>query len=46
MDAVGHYSRPDVFELRVDTRRQSPVVFSDSDSTASPTAGPDDGDGQ
>ena len=27
MDAVGHYSRPDVFELRVDTRRQSSVVF-------------------
>jgi nitrilase len=30
MDAVGHYSRPDVFELRVNTRRQSPVVFTDS----------------
>jgi nitrilase len=29
MDAVGHYSRPDLFELRVNTRRQSPVVFSD-----------------
>jgi nitrilase len=28
MDAAGHYSRPDVFELRVNTRRQSPVVFS------------------
>jgi nitrilase len=27
MDAVGHYSRPDIFELRIDTRRQSPVVF-------------------
>lgn len=27
MDAVGHYSRPDVFELRVNTRRQSAVVF-------------------
>jgi nitrilase len=46
MDAVGHYSRPDVFELRVDTRRQSPVVFSDSDATASATAGLGDGDGQ
>jgi nitrilase len=27
MDAVGHYSRPDIFELRVDTRRRSPVAF-------------------
>jgi nitrilase len=32
MDAVGHYSRPDIFELRVDTRRRSPVVFSDGSS--------------
>jgi nitrilase len=38
MDAVGHYSRPDVFELRIDTRRRSPVVFSDSSSTQNPTA--------
>ena len=29
MDAVGHYSRPDIFELRVDTRERSPVVFDD-----------------
>ncbi len=36
MDAVGHYSRPDVFELRVNTRSQSPVVFEDGGST--PTA--------
>jgi nitrilase len=27
MDAVGHYGRPDVFELRVNTRSQSAVVF-------------------
>jgi nitrilase len=32
MDAVGHYSRPDVFELRVNTRRQSPVVFDGGDA--------------
>jgi nitrilase len=32
MDAVGHYSRPDVFELRVNTRRQSAVVFSEGES--------------
>jgi nitrilase len=34
MDAVGHYSRPDIFELRVDTSRRSPVVFSDSGSAS------------
>ena len=43
MDAVGHYSRPDVFELRINTRRRSPVVFSDSSPTPTPTAGIGDG---
>jgi nitrilase len=31
MDAVGHYSRPDIFELRVNTGRRLPVVFSEED---------------
>jgi nitrilase len=44
MDAVGHYSRPDVFELRIDTRRRSPVVFSDSSSRPNPAAGIADAD--
>ena len=39
MDAVGHYSRPDIFELRVDTSRRSPVVFSDSDSASASGSG-------
>jgi nitrilase len=30
-DPVGHYSRPDVFELKVNTSRRSSVTFGDSD---------------
>lgn len=29
LDVAGHYSRPDIFTLQVDTRPQSPVVFKD-----------------
>lgn len=44
MDAVGHYSRPDLFELRVNTRRQSPVVFEESGSTPTRLAGSAEGE--
>jgi nitrilase len=39
MDAVGHYSRPDIFELRVDTSRRSPVVFCEGGFAADSTPG-------
>ncbi len=29
MDVVGHYSRPDIFKLHVNSKPQSPVVFED-----------------
>lgn len=29
LDVVGHYSRPDIFKLHVNTRSQSPVEFED-----------------
>lgn len=30
LDVVGHYARPDIFRLYVDTRKQTPVVFDDT----------------
>ncbi len=29
LDVAGHYSRPDIFQLRVDTRPQSSIIFDD-----------------
>jgi nitrilase len=29
LDVTGHYSRPDIFELHVNTRSQSPTIFED-----------------
>ncbi len=33
LDVTGHYSRPDIFQLHVDTRAQSPVVFDDGNGS-------------
>ncbi len=32
LDVTGHYSRPDIFELHVNTRPQAPVVFDADDA--------------
>jgi nitrilase len=44
MDVVGHYSRPDIFELRVNTGRQSPVIFHDGGPAPTALAGGMDGE--
>ena len=31
LDVTGHYARPDIFELRLDKRPKSPVVFDGQD---------------
>lgn len=36
LDTVGHYSRPDIFQLHVNTRPLKPVEFSPSPGTADP----------
>jgi nitrilase len=47
LDVVGHYARPDVFNLIVDTSAKSPVLFASSDTargalreTTRPAQGP------
>ncbi len=32
LDVTGHYSRPDIFELHVNARRQAPIVFDTDDA--------------
>jgi nitrilase len=36
LDVVGHYARPDVFELRVDERSKRPVVFTSDEVPPGP----------
>ena len=36
LDVVGHYARPDIFQLHVDERRKSPVTVTEHDAAPSP----------
>lgn len=39
LDVVGHYARPDVFQLQVDDRPKHPVTFATEDGSASAPTG-------
>lgn len=48
LDVVGHYARPDIFRLHVDTRQQMPVIFNNSSNSGLSIGGLEHpkGDGQ